>query len=352
MSQSPKPRGLGRGLAALLGDEDIAATVSQPATTSPPDPQAANTSQKVPCARPGRAVPLQPCRLPHCGPANTSRARISRTSTISSNSIRQFGLLQPILVRPLDGLAGEYEIIAGERRWQAAQSVPLHEVPVVVRPLDDFDALQLALVENLQRTDLSAIEEARGYRRLMDDFNQTQETVAKTMGRSRPHIANTLRLLDLPPDVQDMLGDRTLTAGVARSLLAFGDPLAMAKRAVAETLTVRDLERLAANEKKSRQPDTKSSATSGSSGRRQDRRHQGPGEAHRGSARPARRPAADRQGRAMPADPGDCRLRSTRHGGRASYTAVRIIPPPYDGGGIILNSGTASCIERLTCVRG
>jgi ParB family transcriptional regulator, chromosome partitioning protein len=261
MSQSPKPRGLGRGLAALLGDEDIAATVSQPATTSPPDPQAASASQKDALRAAGPRGPVTTLPITALRPGKYQPRTNFEDIDYLVDSIRQFGLLQPILVRPLDGLPGEYEIIAGERRWQAAQRVPLHEVPVVVRPLDDFDALQLALVENLQRTDLSAIEEARGYRRLMDDFNQTQETVAKTMGRSRPHIANTLRLLDLPPDVQDMLGDRTLTAGVARSLLAFGDPLAMARRAVAEGLTVRDLERLAANEKKSRQTDTKAGAT-------------------------------------------------------------------------------------------
>jgi len=260
MSQSPKPRGLGRGLAALLGDEDIAATVSQPATAVPSDSQAANAPQNGSLRASGPRGPVTTLPITALRPGKYQPRTNFDDINYLVDSIRQFGLLQPILVRPLDGFPGEYEIIAGERRWQAAQRVPLHEVPVVVRPLDDFDALQLALVENLQRTDLSAIEEARGYRRLMDDFNQTQETVAKTMGRSRPHIANTLRLLDLPPDVQDMLGERTLTAGVARSLLAFGDPLAMARRAVADGLTVRDLERLAANEKKSRQPDTKAGA--------------------------------------------------------------------------------------------
>ena len=260
MSQSPKPRGLGRGLAALLGDEDIAATVSQPATAAPSDSQAANAPQNGGLRAAGPRGPATTLPITALRPGKYQPRTNFDDIDYLVDSIRQFGLLQPILVRPLDGLPGEYEIIAGERRWQAAQRVPLHEVPVVVRPLDDFDALQLALVENLQRTDLSAIEEARGYRRLMDDFNQIQETVAKTMGRSRSHIANTLRLLDLPPDVQDMLGDRTLTAGVARSLLAFSDPLTMARRAVAEGLTVRDLERLAANEKKSRHPDAKTGA--------------------------------------------------------------------------------------------
>jgi len=261
MSQSPKPRGLGRGLAALLGDEDIAAAVvpppsSFPHESHPPDPLRTG----------GPRGPIATLPITALRPGKYQPRTNFDDIDLLVDSVRQFGLLQPILVRPLDGLPGEYEIIAGERRWQAAQRVPLHEVPVVVRPLDDFDALQLALVENLQRTDLSAIEEAKGYRRMIDDFNQTQEAIAKTMGRSRPHIANTLRLLDLPLDLQDMLADRTLSAGVARSLLGFGDPVTMAQRAIAEGLTVRDLERLVANEKKSRQPDVKTGAATPSSG--------------------------------------------------------------------------------------
>ena len=248
MSQSPKPRGLGRGLAALLGDEEIVAAVTPPSAPSsdsrPPEalraaaPRGPITTLPITALRPGKYQP------------RTNFEDID----LLVDSLRQFGLLQPILVRPHDGLPGEYEIIAGERRWQAAQRVPLHEIPVVVRPLDDFDALQLALVENLQRTDLSSIEEAKGYRRMIDDFNQTQETIAKTMGRSRPHIANTLRLLDLPPEVQDMLAERALSPGVARALLGFSDPLTMARRVVAEGLTARDIERLAADEKKARRP--------------------------------------------------------------------------------------------------
>ena len=119
--------------------------------------------------------------------------------------MREFGLLQPILVRPVAGQTDSYEIIAGERRWRAAQKAQLHEVPVVVRTIGDLDALQLGLVENLQRADLSAIDEALGYRRLSDEFNQTQEDIAKTVGKSRPHVANTVRLLDLPGAVHEMI---------------------------------------------------------------------------------------------------------------------------------------------------
>ena len=185
------------------------------------------------------------------------------------DSVRQFGLLQPILVRPVAGEPDAYEIIAGERRWRAAQKAQLHEVPVVIRSLDDLDALQLALVENLQRADLSPVDEAQGYRRLISDFNQTQEEIAHTMGKSRPHIANTLRLLDLPEAVRDMIRRDEISAGHGRALLAFPDPEAMAERVVAEKLSVRDLERLAAGErlkkttggKKARRSATKSADT-------------------------------------------------------------------------------------------
>jgi ParB family chromosome partitioning protein len=165
------------------------------------------------------------------------------------DSIKQFGLLQPILVRPVHGDPNGYEIIAGERRWRAAQQAQLHDVPVVVRPFDNLEALQIALIENLQRTDLTAIDEARGYERLRAEFNQTQEDIAEKVGKSRPHVANTLRLLDLPHDVQELVQAGKLSAGQGRTLLGIADPAAMAERAMKEKLTVRDLERLAASEK-------------------------------------------------------------------------------------------------------
>src|SRR5712671_2602272 len=205
MSQSPKPRGLGRGLSALLGDEEIVATVA-------PSPLEAPSSQT-----PGR--PPLTVTIGHLKPGRMQPRTSFEDLDALVDSVKEFGLLQPILVRPVPGQSDVYEIVAGERRWRAAQKAQLHEIPVVVRTLDDFDALQLALVENLQRADLSSIEEAKGYRRMIDDFNQTQETIARTMGRSRPHIANTLRLLDLPLEVQDMLAERALSPGVARALL-------------------------------------------------------------------------------------------------------------------------------------
>jgi ParB family chromosome partitioning protein len=236
MSLPPKSRGLGRGLSALLGDQDVAAAVASPAVV------------------PG-ATPRPPSRAPMTLPTAHLRAGKYQPRTTFENidvlveSVRQFGLLQPILVRPIADQPDTYEIIAGERRWRAAQKAQLHEVPVVIRTLDDLDTLQLALVENLQRTDLTAIDEAQGYRRLISDFKQTQEDVARTMGKSRPHIANTLRLLDLPETVRDMIRRDELSAGHGRALLAFPDPEAMAKRAVAEKLNVRDLEHLASGER-------------------------------------------------------------------------------------------------------
>jgi ParB family chromosome partitioning protein len=160
------------------------------------------------------------------------------------DSVKEFGLLQPILVRPVAGQADSYEIVAGERRWRAAQKAQLHEVPVVVRTMGDQDALQLGLIENLQRADLTAIDEALGYRRLSDEFKQTQEDIAKTVGKSRPHVANTVRLLDLPGAVQEMIRRSELSAGQARALIGLPDPLAVAQRAIDEKLTARDLERL------------------------------------------------------------------------------------------------------------
>jgi ParB family chromosome partitioning protein len=257
MSLPPKPRGLGRGLSALLGDEDVAATVAPPLAARPAAPAA-------PAAPPSRA----PMTLPtaHLRAGKYQPRTMFEDIDVLVESVRQYGLLQPILVRPVSGLPDAYEIVAGERRWRAAQKAQLHEVPVVVRSLDDLDTLQLALVENLQRADLSPVDEAQGYRRLMADFNQTHEEIAHTMGRSRPHIVNTLRLLDLPESIRDMIRNGEITAGHGRQLLTFADPDAMAARVVSEKLSVRDLEKLAAGErlKKASNGSKKSTAPSAS----------------------------------------------------------------------------------------
>ena len=240
MSQSPKPRGLGRGLSALLGDDDVASTVTHaPPLTAAPPPAPAPAPSRTPFTLP----------IAHLRPGPFQPRTMFEDIDSLIDSIRQFGLLQPILVRPVQGDPNAYEIIAGERRWRAAQQAQLHDVPVVVRPFDNLEALQIALIENLQRTDLTAIDEARGYERLRAEFNQTQEDIAEKVGKSRPHVANTLRLLDLPHDVQELVQAGKLSAGQGRTLLGFADPAAMAERAVKEKLTVRDLERLAAGEK-------------------------------------------------------------------------------------------------------
>ena len=258
MSQPPKPRGLGRGLSALLGDDEVAATVAP--APSPPSPAEA----PAPPARPS------PVRAPLTLPIGQLKAgRMQPRTTFEDmealvDSVKEFGLLQPILVRPVAGQADAYEIVAGERRWRAAQKAQLHEVPVVVRTMGDQDALQLGLIENLQRADLTAVDEALGYRRLSDEFKQTQEDIAKTVGKSRPHVANTVRLLELPGAVQEMVRRGELSAGQARALIGVPDPLAVAQRAVDEKLSARDLERLG-GELKSKPKDGRSKATAGTS---------------------------------------------------------------------------------------
>lgn len=163
-----------------------------------------------------------------------------------AESIAQHGVLQPILVRPI--FAGGYQIVAGERRWRAARMAGLMEVPVIIRDMDDAEFMQLALIENLQREDLTALEEAKGYKSLMDTHGFTQEEISKTVGKSRPSVANALRLLGLPEEVQQMMEDGVLSAGHGRTLLAFkneADLKNAAKKTAAEGLSVRELEKMA-----------------------------------------------------------------------------------------------------------
>jgi len=161
-----------------------------------------------------------------------------------SESIREKGVLQPLLVRPHPELVGEFEIIAGERRWRAAQLAQVHEVPVIVRDFDDRETLEVALVENLQRQDLSPLEEADGYHRLMHEFSHTQEQLAQALGKSRSHIANTLRLLTLPGEVKDLLDGGILSAGHARCLVGNSNAATLAQEVVKKGLNVRQTEQL------------------------------------------------------------------------------------------------------------
>jgi ParB family chromosome partitioning protein len=160
-----------------------------------------------------------------------------------ANSIRTHGVLQPILVRPI--AEGRYEIVAGERRWRAAQRAGLHSIPAVVRELNEVEVLEIAIVENVQRTDLNPIEEAQGFQALIDRFGRTQEEIAEAVGKSRPHIANMLRLLKLPEDLQEMVRDGRLSSGHARAILTAPDPRGLAQKVITEGLNVREVERLA-----------------------------------------------------------------------------------------------------------
>ncbi|MGB1026623.1 MAG: ParB/RepB/Spo0J family partition protein, partial [Rhodospirillaceae bacterium] len=231
MSEEPayRRRRLGRGLSALLG-EDPEEQTAAPMEAMTEDPSAPPRQIAVSSLQPN---PYQPRR--EFNPEAMEEL---------TDSIRRNGVLQPILVRPNPHVPGAYQIIAGERRWRAAQEAQLHEVPIVIRDLTDRDALEIALVENLQRQDLTPLEEGEGYRKLMDEFSHTQEDLATVVGKSRSHIANTLRLLQLPDEVKEMLTKKLITAGHARALLTSGDPVSMAEQVVIRGLNVRQTEKL------------------------------------------------------------------------------------------------------------
>jgi ParB family transcriptional regulator, chromosome partitioning protein len=215
-------RGLKRGLSALM--EGMAPDVPElTVATDGASPQTIGTDQ------------LQP------NPNQPRRDFDADALRELADSIRQHGVIQPIVVSP-SGVEGRFTIVAGERRWRAAQMAQLHRVPVVVRSYSDDDILQIALLENIQRQDLNAIEEAAAYKQLMDRFGHTQEQLSAALGKSRSHIANTLRLLALPPAVQALLRDNRLTAGHARALLMVPNPEVMAQRVIAEGLSVRQVE--------------------------------------------------------------------------------------------------------------
>ena len=226
-----KRRNLGRGLSALLGDSAVvAATKMAEGGTAP--------------AADGKAAGLRTLPIGELKPGKFQPRRQFDEAAIADlvESVRSKGVLQPILVRPYEG---SYEIIAGERRWRAAQRAQLHEVPVIIRELTDKEALEVALVENLQRQDLTPLEEADGYRRLVDEFDHTQEELAKAVGKSRSHVANMMRLLALPLTVKDMLEQGRISAGHARALLTAPDPEGLARQVVDKQLNVRQTEKLA-----------------------------------------------------------------------------------------------------------
>ncbi len=226
---SGKKKGLGRGLSALFGDE------------KPIDkPQKIKQTNTVLISDLSRN-PYQPRQ-------HFSEDKLEELA----NSIKKNGVIQPIAVRPNKSISGKYEIVAGERRWIAAQRAGLHEIPVRILDLSDVESLEVAIVENIQRDDLNPIEEARGYKRLSDEFKYDHESISKLMSKSRSHISNTLRLLSLPKDVIAMLEEGSLTSGQARPLIGLGNASSIAEEIVSKNYSARKVEYLVKSKKNSK----------------------------------------------------------------------------------------------------
>lgn len=224
MAEDRTSKRLGRGLAALIGEMDQ------------PTP---------PAAEPMAGDRLLPIEWVDRNPNNPRRVFSEEDLDDLSRSMRDHGVIQPIIVRPTGGDGQSFEIVAGERRWRAAQRAGLTQIPAIVRDVDDKAALELAIVENVQRADLNPIEEALGYQQLMDEYDYGQAELGEIIGKSRSHVANTLRLLKLPADVQALVSDGSLSAGHARTLVTVDDPAGLAKRIVSQGLSVRQAEMLA-----------------------------------------------------------------------------------------------------------
>ncbi len=229
---SGKKKGLGRGLSALFGDE-------KPIDNSQKNKQFNSVSIS------------DLSRNPYQPRQNFSEEKLEELA----KSIKKNGIIQPIAVRPNKSKNGKYEIIAGERRWIAAQRAGLHEIPVTILNLSDVESLEVAIVENIQRDDLNPIEEARGYKRLSEEFNYDHESISKLMSKSRSHVSNTLRLLTLPKDVISMLEEGSLTSGQARPLIGITNASAIAEEIVAKNYSARKVEYLVKSKKPSRSKD-------------------------------------------------------------------------------------------------
>ena len=229
VERKSKSRGLGRGLSSLMGD-----LKNEPLTSNE------NSESQI-------VEKLVPVEKIYPNP-NQPRKSFQEEKLIElANSIKTKGIVQPLIVRKKKGTKESFEIVAGERRWRAAQRAQILELPVIIKEFTDIEVLEIAIIENVQRADLNPIEEALGYKNLMENFDHTQDGLSKEIGKSRSHIANLLRLLNLPSSVQELLISGQLTAGHARALVTCDNPLAIAKQIISLGLSVRDAERLAKN---------------------------------------------------------------------------------------------------------
>lgn len=241
MSALEKRQPLGRGLNALFGDEpkkDVTLTVATPVS-----PASETTTGTLRGLRSIAVTAISP------SPYQPRKVFSDESLNELAASLKQHGMAQPMVVRPKPNTPGQYELIAGERRWRAAQRVPMHEVPVIVQEIDDKTAMEIALIENLQRVDLNPLEEARAFQRLIDEYSYKHDQLATVLGKSRSHITNVLRLLQLPESVQDKLLDGSLTMGHARALITATNPEALAELIVKNGLSVREAEKLASKQK-------------------------------------------------------------------------------------------------------
>ena len=223
---SGKKKGLGRGLSALFGDDTLR--------------EKKNESKQL-----NKISISDLCRSPYQPRESFNETKLDELA----NSIRKQGVIQPVAVRPKKSELGKYEIIAGERRWLAAQKAGLHEIPVTILDLSDVESLEVAIVENIQRDDLNAIEEAKGYKRLIEEFNYDHESVSKLMSKSRSHVSNTLRLLSLPKDIINMLVEGTLSSGQVRPLIGIANASIIAEEIVAKNYSARKVEYLVKSKK-------------------------------------------------------------------------------------------------------
>ena len=226
MAQSKSERrGLGRGLSALMSDVE-AAPIAEPSA-------------------PRKAEALIDIALIKANPDQPRRTFTEEALKELTDSVREKGIIQPLILRKNPRDPAGFEIVAGERRWRAAQRAQIHQVPAIVRELDDTEVLEIAIIENIQRADLNAVEEAAGYKQLMDRFGHTQEKLSEALGKSRSHIANLMRLLNLPEPVLDMVRAGDLSAGHARALITANDPIGLAREVIKQGLSVRQTEKLA-----------------------------------------------------------------------------------------------------------